>query len=127
MFVRRVEGGELHLPMFVRRVEGGELFDRVIEDDYILTEKACAIFMRQVCAGVNFMHQKNVLHLDMKVTRLVTRSPPPQDGDDGATVPGRSLYKQIPIAYIKTNAYTHACIYIMYVHMANTAGQFTFV
>lgn len=51
-------------------IEGGELFDRVIDDDFVLTEKAVAIFMRQICEGVDFIHSKNVLHLDMKVRRM---------------------------------------------------------
>ncbi|GFR60759.1 myosin light chain kinase, smooth muscle [Elysia marginata] len=47
-------------------VNGGELFERVINDDFILTEKACVMFTRQICDGVAFMHSKNILHLDMK-------------------------------------------------------------
>lgn len=53
------------------RITGGELFERVINDDFILTEKACIIFMRQICEGVEFMHSKDILHLDMKVIRSV--------------------------------------------------------
>ncbi|CAM1295998.1 Uncharacterised protein g1436 [Pycnogonum litorale] len=47
-------------------IEGGELFERVIDDDFILTEKACSVFLRQICEGVGFMHSQNILHLDMK-------------------------------------------------------------
>ena len=50
------------------RVNGGELFERVINDDFILTEKACVMFTRQICDGVAFMHSQNILHLDMKVS-----------------------------------------------------------
>ena len=46
---------------------GGELFDRVICDEYVLTEKACACVMRQVCDGVSYMHRNRIIHLDMKV------------------------------------------------------------
>ncbi|KAK3763441.1 hypothetical protein RRG08_053295 [Elysia crispata] len=49
-------------------VNGGELFERVINDDFILTEKACVMFTRQICDGVAFMHSQNILHLDMKVS-----------------------------------------------------------
>lgn len=48
------------------RILGGELFERVIEDDYVLTEKACTIFVRQICEAVDFLHSKDVLHLDLK-------------------------------------------------------------
>lgn len=53
--------------MFCFSIEGGELFERVIDDDFILTEKACAVFMRQICEGVEFIHKQRILHLDMKV------------------------------------------------------------
>ena len=46
------------------------MFERVIDDDFILTERACAIFMRQICQGVEFIHQQSIVHLDMKVKRL---------------------------------------------------------
>ena len=49
------------------RISGGELFERVINDDFILTEKACIMFMRQICEGVEFMHNNSILHLDLKV------------------------------------------------------------
>uniref|UniRef100_A0A1E1X9C1 Putative ser/thr protein kinase n=1 Tax=Amblyomma aureolatum TaxID=187763 RepID=A0A1E1X9C1_9ACAR len=52
--------------LILEMIEGGELFERVIDDDFVLTEKACAIFVRQICEGVDYMHSKNVLHLDMK-------------------------------------------------------------
>lgn len=48
------------------RIEGGELFERVIEEDYVLTEKACTVFIRQICEAVDFLHSRNVLHLDLK-------------------------------------------------------------
>uniref|UniRef100_A0A8D8RG45 Myosin light chain kinase, smooth muscle n=2 Tax=Cacopsylla melanoneura TaxID=428564 RepID=A0A8D8RG45_9HEMI len=52
-------------------IEGGELFDRVIDDDFVLTEKSVAIFMRQICEGVDFIHSKNVIHLDMKPENIL--------------------------------------------------------
>ena len=32
-------------------VKGGELFERIIDDDYCLTERECVHFMRQICDG----------------------------------------------------------------------------
>ena len=58
------------MTILIRRIEGGELFERVIDDDFVLTERACAIFMRQICEGIQFIHLQHVLHLDMKVSRL---------------------------------------------------------
>lgn len=48
-------------------IEGGELFERVIDDDFVLTEKACSIFVRQICEGLDYIHSKSIIHLDMKV------------------------------------------------------------
>lgn len=45
------------------RIQGGELFERVIEEDYTLTEKACTVFIRQICEGVDFLHSRDILHL----------------------------------------------------------------
>jgi len=52
-------------------IEGGELFDRVIGDDFILTEKSCTVFVRQICEGVAFIHSKNILHLDLKPENIL--------------------------------------------------------
>lgn len=48
-------------------IEGGELFERVIDDDFVLTEKACTIFVRQICEGLDYIHSQSIIHLDMKV------------------------------------------------------------
>lgn len=40
----------------VFRIRGGELFERVIDDDFVLTEKACTVFLRQICEGLSYMH-----------------------------------------------------------------------
>lgn len=52
-----------------RRVEGGELFDRVLDEKFVLTEKACSIFVRQICDALEFIHERNIIHLDLKVRR----------------------------------------------------------
>jgi len=41
-------------------VAGGELFERVIDEDFELTEAACIKYMRQICRGVKFMHDNSV-------------------------------------------------------------------
>lgn len=57
-------GGTWHC---ARSIEGGELFERIVDEDYQLTEVDTMVFVRQICDGVLFMHRMNVLHLDLKV------------------------------------------------------------
>jgi myosin-light-chain kinase len=53
--------------MNASRIDGGELFDRVLDDKFILTEKACSIFIRQICEALDYIHEHNIIHLDLKV------------------------------------------------------------
>ncbi|XP_055372611.1 5'-AMP-activated serine/threonine-protein kinase catalytic subunit alpha [Condylostylus longicornis] len=52
-------------------VEGGELFDRVIDDEFVLTERTCTVFMRQICEAMQFIHSKYILHLDLKPENIL--------------------------------------------------------
>ncbi|ESO99756.1 hypothetical protein LOTGIDRAFT_141643, partial [Lottia gigantea] len=52
--------------MILELLSGGELFDRLVEQDYDLTEEDCITYMKQVCQGVQHMHQQNSIHLDLK-------------------------------------------------------------
>ncbi|XP_026751732.1 myosin light chain kinase, smooth muscle-like isoform X2 [Galleria mellonella] len=52
-------------------ITGGELFERVIDEDFVLTERACTVFMRQICEGIEFVHRQNILHLDMKPENIL--------------------------------------------------------
>ncbi len=49
-------------------VEGGELFERIVDESCPLTEVDAMVFVKQICEGVQYMHQMYVLHLDLKVT-----------------------------------------------------------
>lgn len=55
-------------------VEGGELFDRVIDDEFVLTERTCTVFIRQVCEAMQFIHRNNILHLDLKPENILCLS-----------------------------------------------------
>lgn len=48
------------------RISGGELFEKVCNDDN-LTEKEVVRYMKQILQGVEHMHRKRIVHLDLKV------------------------------------------------------------
>ncbi|XP_049620851.1 myosin light chain kinase family member 4 [Suncus etruscus] len=52
-------------------LDGGELFDRIIDDNYQLTELDAIVFIRQICEGVRHMHQMYILHLDLKPENIL--------------------------------------------------------
>lgn len=49
-------------------VEGGELFDRIIDENYNLTELDTVLLIRQIAEGLQYMHKMYILHLDLKVS-----------------------------------------------------------
>ena len=49
-------------------IGGGELFDRVIQEEFVLSEKACCIFTKQILEGVSYIHRQGIIHLDLKVS-----------------------------------------------------------
>ncbi|XP_055977527.1 myosin light chain kinase 2, skeletal/cardiac muscle-like [Sorex fumeus] len=59
------------LILFLEYIEGGELFERIVDEDYQLTEVDTMVFVRQICDGVLFMHKMNVLHLDLKPENIL--------------------------------------------------------
>jgi serine/threonine protein kinase len=54
----------------VIRVTGGELLQRFINQDN-LTESEAAFYLRQLLLAVEFMHSRNVIHLDLKVVLTI--------------------------------------------------------
>lgn len=61
------------MPIFFS-ITGGELFERVVADDFTLTERDCILFMRQICEGVDYMQSKSVVHLDLKPENIMCQN-----------------------------------------------------
>ncbi|XP_028000434.2 myosin light chain kinase 2, skeletal/cardiac muscle [Eptesicus fuscus] len=57
--------------LFLEYIEGGELFERIVDEDYQLTEVDTMVFVRQICDGILFMHEMQVLHLDLKPENIL--------------------------------------------------------
>ena len=51
-------------------VSGGELFERVADAD-CLTEREASFYMYQLLQGLQYMHTKNIVHLDLKVGNIL--------------------------------------------------------
>ena len=65
----RARGGGFLMNEFTRStlssITGGELFDYLAEKDVLMEEEA-ATFTRQILEGIACLHEKNIVHLDLK-------------------------------------------------------------
>ncbi|XP_017328189.1 myosin light chain kinase 3 isoform X4 [Ictalurus punctatus] len=52
-------------------VDGGELFDRIIDENYTLTELDTVMFVRQICEGLRHIHKMYIIHLDLKPENIL--------------------------------------------------------
>lgn len=66
--------GPREMIMVMEYISGGELFERVVADDFTLTERDCILFMRQICEGVDYMHRNQVVHLDLKPENIMCQT-----------------------------------------------------
>ncbi|KAM4717283.1 myosin light chain kinase, smooth muscle isoform 1-T3 [Anableps anableps] len=57
--------------MVMEFIAGGELFDRIVDDNFEYTESGSVRYMQQILEGIAFMHQQNIIHLDLKPENIV--------------------------------------------------------
>ena len=52
-------------------LSGGELFERITADGYTMSEAEVINYMRQICEAIKHMHEKNIIHLDVKPENIM--------------------------------------------------------
>lgn len=57
--------------MVLEMIFGGELFERIIDEDFELSEREVIKYMLQIVDGVNFIHKKGIVHLDLKPENIM--------------------------------------------------------
>lgn len=55
-------------------MSGGELFERITADGYVMSEAEVINYMRQICEGIKHMHEKNIIHLDIKPENIMCQT-----------------------------------------------------
>lgn len=62
---------DCHLFFLCFSAAGGEIFNQCVADnDEAFTEKDVIRLARQILTGVAFLHRNNVVHLDLKVSKI---------------------------------------------------------
>lgn len=62
---------DCHCGLSVCSIAGGELFERIVDDNFEHTEPASVRYMQQILEGIAYMHQQNIIHLDLKPENIV--------------------------------------------------------
>ncbi|CAL8265229.1 unnamed protein product [Gadus morhua 'NCC'] len=57
--------------MVMELIAGGELFERIVDDSFEHTEVASVRYMQQILEGTAYMHQQDIIHLDLKPENIV--------------------------------------------------------
>ncbi|XP_063987212.1 uncharacterized protein LOC135167689 isoform X2 [Diachasmimorpha longicaudata] len=66
--------GSKEMVMVMEYITGGELFERVAADDFTLTERDGVLFVKQICEAVAYMHDKHIVHMDLKPENIMCQS-----------------------------------------------------
>jgi len=55
-------------------LEGGELFDRIIDENYAITEKMAARYVKTMLLAIEHCHAKKIIHRDIKPENFVFKT-----------------------------------------------------
>ncbi|KAJ1025885.1 hypothetical protein NDA16_002511 [Ustilago loliicola] len=59
-----------YIGIVLEYASGGELFDHILAHKYLKEEHACRLFA-QLISGVSYLHQKKIVHRDLKLENLL--------------------------------------------------------
>jgi len=85
--------GERQSVILTEFLSGGELFQHISSTDYALTEAKCRDFARQILRAVEFIHSRNIVHLDLKPQNIVLAESPRRRSSASATSATSSIRK----------------------------------
>ncbi|TRY98349.1 hypothetical protein DNTS_007747 [Danionella cerebrum] len=63
--------GRSDMVMVLEMISGGELFERIVDEDFELTEREVIKYMLQIIDGVQFIHRQGIVHLDLKPENIM--------------------------------------------------------
>ncbi|XP_023314705.1 twitchin isoform X11 [Trichogramma pretiosum] len=55
-------------------LSGGELFERITQEGYTMSEAEVINYMRQIIEGIKHMHERNIIHLDIKPENIMCQT-----------------------------------------------------
>ncbi|XP_051969746.1 myosin light chain kinase, smooth muscle-like [Xyrauchen texanus] len=57
--------------MILEYIAGGELFERIVGDNFEHTEPNSVNYIHQILEGIQYIHRKQIIHLDLKPENIV--------------------------------------------------------
>ncbi|XP_061547595.1 myosin light chain kinase, smooth muscle-like isoform X2 [Phycodurus eques] len=63
--------GKSDIVVVLEMISGGELFERIIDEDFELSEREVIKYMLQIVDGVGFIHKQGIVHLDLKPENIM--------------------------------------------------------
>ncbi|XP_019727484.1 myosin light chain kinase, smooth muscle isoform X1 [Hippocampus comes] len=63
--------GKSDIVVVLEMISGGELFERIIDEDFELSEREVIKYMLQIVDGVGFIHEQGIVHLDLKPENIM--------------------------------------------------------